>query len=361
LIKKSNLNFSLSESPFSLSINIKKTFIRDKSGKPRASTIPENIIRSSNSNNRNQPAPHPSHTHEPTVQILHPKISPLLNPKYEDQPHHYAPANIPTKPQKQRHVFPQANFLHNHQIPHHQHHLLPLLPAHGPGLLPPHHPHNLVQETFVPNIPVENRFSCLAKVEGDDSDISNSQEIPSNLFNSEPNNNTRRPLLILASSQDVTKSFKTKEGIIVDQDEAEFLVVNNERLKQVTKRLNTELASVRNKSKENKTAAVEGLKVEIKQWRKLLGKERSQKMKLEKKVALIKSSNKVSRANSSSKPIQVSEDVSEEEIDDIETCSICVRPIPNYKPRYSSGLLWNPACSECDDDSDDVTDDENPD
>ena len=191
--------------------------------------------------------------------------------------------------------------------------------------------------------------------EGDDS--ANSQEIPSNLFNSEPNNNTRRPLLILASSQDVTKSFKTKEGIIVDQDEAEFLVVNNKRLKQVTKRLNTELASVKNKSKENKTAAVKELKVEIKQWRKLLGKERSQKMKLEKKVALIKSSGEVSRVNSSSKPIQASE----EEIDDIETCSICVRPIPNYIPRYSSGLLWNPACSECDDDSDDVTDDENPD
>ena len=266
---------------------------------------------------------------------------------------------FPKKPQKNGHVFPQANFLHNHQIPHHQHHLLPLLPAQGPGLLPPHL-HNLVQETFVPNIPVENRFSCLAKVEGDDSaNISNSQEIPSNLFNSEPNNNTRWS--ILASSQNVTKSFKTIEGIIVDQDEAEFLVVNNKRLKQVTKRLNTELASVKNKSKENKTAAVKELKVEIKQWRKLLGKERSEKMKLEKKVALIKSSDEVSRVNSSSKPIQASEEASEEEIDDIETCSICVRPIPNYIPRYSSGLLWNPACSECDDNSDDETDDENPD
>ena len=31
-----------------------------------------------------------------------------------------------------------------------------------------------------------------------------------------------------------------------------------------------------------------------------------------------------------------------------ETCSICTRTIENYVPKYSSGLLWNPACSECD-------------
>ena len=30
------------------------------------------------------------------------------------------------------------------------------------------------------------------------------------------------------------------------------------------------------------------------------------------------------------------------------TCSICARPIENYVPKYSSGLLWNPACSDCD-------------
>ena len=31
-----------------------------------------------------------------------------------------------------------------------------------------------------------------------------------------------------------------------------------------------------------------------------------------------------------------------------ETCSICARPIENYVPKYSSGLVWNPACSDCD-------------
>ena len=39
LVKKSNLNFSLSESPFSVSLTIKKTFIKDKNGVSRASNI----------------------------------------------------------------------------------------------------------------------------------------------------------------------------------------------------------------------------------------------------------------------------------------------------------------------------------
>ena len=32
-----------------------------------------------------------------------------------------------------------------------------------------------------------------------------------------------------------------------------------------------------------------------------------------------------------------------------ETCSICVKTIPNYTPKLSQGLLINPACSYCDD------------
>ena len=39
LVKKSNLNFSLSESPFSVSVTIKKTFIKDKNGVSRVSNI----------------------------------------------------------------------------------------------------------------------------------------------------------------------------------------------------------------------------------------------------------------------------------------------------------------------------------
>ena len=37
IIRKSNLNFSIVESPFSLSITIKKSFIKNKNGSPRSS------------------------------------------------------------------------------------------------------------------------------------------------------------------------------------------------------------------------------------------------------------------------------------------------------------------------------------
>ena len=41
-----------------------------------------------------------------------------------------------------------------------------------------------------------------------------------------------------------------------------------------------------------------------------------------------------------------------------ESCSICVKTIPNYTPKFSQGLLINPACSDCDDYQDDSIIDE---
>ena len=43
-MKRSNLNFSLVETPFGVKINIKKTFIRDQNGVPRRSGISDQNI-----------------------------------------------------------------------------------------------------------------------------------------------------------------------------------------------------------------------------------------------------------------------------------------------------------------------------
>ena len=43
-LKKSNLNFSLVESPFGVKIYIKKTFIRDQNGVPRTSGISDRNV-----------------------------------------------------------------------------------------------------------------------------------------------------------------------------------------------------------------------------------------------------------------------------------------------------------------------------
>ena len=47
-----------------------------------------------------------------------------------------------------------------------------------------------------------------------------------------------------------------------------------------------------------------------------------------------------------------------DEPSDEESCSMCTQIIPNYTPKFSQGLLINPACSNCDDYQDESNDDE---
>ena len=357
IIKKSNLNFSLSESPFSVSIQIKKTFIKDKDGSTRSSSLNENSSKCNNSQDsyenlhRGQQQQdvdgvhhhslHPQHVPTNT----HPRTPPDPHvPQLLPQAHYHNPFLQFQKTERSiQQPFPNS-FLH---VPVPYHHHVPKHPLHHAN--EPNHLSIGLQDhqvlVHVPNIPVQNQFSCLASshvLSGDN--ISNSLEMSANNITREVNNNTENGNHII--------------GEIVDPKEIEYLAVNNRRLKQVTKRLNKELARVRTESKKNKSDAVKDLKVEIKQWRKSLGQERSEKIKLEKKLILIKNSpSEASSSSNSTEPKNESEKLSEE-VD--ETCSICVRPIPNYIPRYSNGLQWNPACSDCDDPSDDDENDETP-
>ena len=149
----------------------------------------------------------------------------------------------------------------------------------------------------------------------------------------------------------------------IQHDEAEFLVTNNRRLKQATKRLNKELARVKLEFGKDKIATIKEKKVEIKHWRKLLGNERSKKIKFERKLATIESSKTLATQEEESSIPALNHVDDSKIVEDAhdETCSICMRLIPNYIPRYSSGLLWNPACSDCDDDNDDDNFDDNED
>ena len=82
------------------------------------------------------------------------------------------------------------------------------------------------------------------------------------------------------------------------------------------------------------------------------------------KRAQLKSTNVMFRdywsSYTASNPSCNSEEASKDDDDEalVETCSICVRPIPNYVLRYSSGLLSNPACSDCEDTEYDDTEEE---
>ena len=84
-------------------------------------------------------------------------------------------------------------------------------------------------------------------------------------------------------SKELKKNAESEEKFI-DKNELDYLLVNNKRLKQASKRLNKELTRVKVEFKQDKDDAILDLKGKIKQWRKSLGKERSEKIKLEKKL-----------------------------------------------------------------------------
>ena len=160
------------------------------------------------------------------------------------------------------------------------------------------------------------------------------------------------------------KDIKEKTNV-ADTEELEYLAINNENLKQATKRLNRELS----KANKDKTDIVKELKTDIKHWRKELGRERRLKLKLEKELENkeIKARLETTEPNllpavrtslcseiDKEKPVAVIEIPDDESSD--ESCSICSRPIFNYVPKYFQDLLINPACSDCDDSIDDSDD-----
>ena len=65
---------------------------------------------------------------------------------------------------------------------------------------------------------------------------------------------------------------KTREE---DKNEMEYLKINNKNLKVAMKRLNKELSEVKIRLKKDKDEVIKEFKLEIKQWRKELGHERS--------------------------------------------------------------------------------------
>ena len=110
--------------------------------------------------------------------------------------------------------------------------------------------------------------------------VRDNHELPSNKFDE---HNNKFPDLSKKISEDY-------EDLLVDENEVNYLIINNKRLKQVTIRLNRELARIRTENTKANNGTIKELRVEIKKWRKQLGQERSLKLKLEKKLEQIKTS-----------------------------------------------------------------------
>ena len=106
---------------------------------------------------------------------------------------------------------------------------------------------------------------------------------------------------------------------------------------------------------------MKALKVEIKQWRKELGEERRQRIKLEKALSELEA--KVTEPNKTLTPSTRATDTSNSSVlgslpvamsaeptlpnSSEEECTICAEPIANYEPEYFDGVELNPACDDC--------------
>ena len=147
--------------------------------------------------------------------------------------------------------------------------------------------------------------------------------------------------------------------------------VEIKRLKSVSNTLNQGLVEARTKPNATKSDEVKTLKVEIKHWRKELGEERKQKIKLENALADIEArlteSKETQQSTFTSKEILTASTRSTDSSDSSSLCTldvvmstdsglssnpvedytVCAEPIHNYKPEYLNGVEMNPGCDNC--------------
>jgi hypothetical protein len=158
------------------------------------------------------------------------------------------------------------------------------------------------------------------------------------------------------------KEKKSLESLLNDNvDQISDLNSEIKRIVAASKTLNQELVKARTKSPSIKSDDVKALKVEIKQWRKVLGEERKQKIKVEKELAELEA--KVNEPNKTLTLLARSTDTSNSSSlgslavpkspepclanSSQEDCTICAEPIQNYEPEYFNGVEINPACDDC--------------
>ena len=137
---------------------------------------------------------------------------------------------------------------------------------------------------------------------------------------------------------------------------------SNENLRHKVKKLNGEVSKTKAKAKKESIDIQKDFKVQVKFWKKELGEERSQKIRLEKKLKELNEKNEVKKmcvsgsdepnstdttslqTNTTKPPIL---EVEEDKI----VSTICAEPISKYIPKFFLGEEINPACDDCKDSS----------
>ena len=145
-------------------------------------------------------------------------------------------------------------------------------------------------------------------------------------------------------------TIKELENALKERDQAIHDLENSKRnAAETAKRLNIQINANRKCHEEEKIRLINEHRIEVKAWKKDLGRANSNHIKLEKKLALIEAS-ELEQPRTDLEPTsgthtnwkEPSMIVSQEEM-----CSMCTNVIPNYLPDYFMGETINPACHQC--------------
>ena len=135
---------------------------------------------------------------------------------------------------------------------------------------------------------------------------------------------------------------KEKEDIIYKLEKA------NQTARLVADRLNKALTDTRVSFEQEKNIILKEHKVDIKSWKKDLGKARQNQIKLEKKLELLQNTNIYKETVISEHDSKCSASDVPPSTEVVETtCSICAIPIPNFIPSYFCGEQINSVCEKC--------------
>ena len=160
-----------------------------------------------------------------------------------------------------------------------------------------------------------------------------------------------------------------KESLMlkVKETESELDSANmlNKRLEKSVNKCNLKLAETSNRLLKEKSESEKYLKKDIKEWKKELGNERRHKINLKNGLdqegpikvknpsTLVTPVSKHSILNPSSPPSKALVAISS--INSEIECTICAKPIPNYKAKLFSESELNPACKICRDTAGDIS------
>merc|ERR1712179_739489 len=123
--------------------------------------------------------------------------------------------------------------------------------------------------------------------------------------------------------------------------------------KEASCKTNNILVQNRAKFEKEKTVLLKEHRAEVKAWKKDLGEERKEKIKLEKELKKVLCANKSGKMDEKKQTNKTGNQKVESKVSTLQVtnskivCSICAHPIDKFQPEYFCGEMFNPSCQTC--------------